>query len=299
MAAQTEVTRATNLHAAAVADVRRATRDLVNDDVSVAEVVAKALRLIAPFNSFDVIATAEDPVMPETIGKPILYVVQTAASVPDTISGMSGASLDLYLHRPAYAVPLDVDDLGDDLARHAIYGDMQSLGRREAGEVREDRARLAIRGLWLHLPVIGRPNGENMFASTLAGRVAQDLSIGRRGEIASQRSGYSTGSTTAHRAAVDGQGQATAVRVVSTDEHTRERRLTVDMAMVLRSSTVGNGELARGAGAYLDTLVGGCEAGLGRVVTAELLPDRDASKNPSAPLRLAVRITFVSALPSK
>lgn len=265
MAAQAEVTRATRLHEAASAEVRRATAALVNDDTAVAEVIASGLTDLRLFDGYDIAATAEHPSMPTEIARPTLYAVQTAAPELDVVSGRVSCPVEIVLHRPWWGGRLDVDDLPDRLAERQVYIDTHGTGSHRVGDVSEDRARLTVRGVWQDVPAIRRLNGENMFGQTLAGRVAEHCSQGRRGEVASQRDGYSTGSTTALRAAVQGQGQATPARIVSTNEKTGQRRASVDVSITLASNTVGNGILGTETTAYLRSMVGGCESGLGRV----------------------------------
>jgi hypothetical protein len=232
--------------------------------------------------------------MPKTMTKPILHLVQTAAAEQDTISGRSSGLVEAYLHRPAWGVPLDLEDLPDLLAEAEVYADVQSLGTIGSTEDRQDRARLSVRGIWHGVPVIGDPNGAHIFGQTLAGRVATYLSRGRRGEVQMAREG-GLGSTSALAAAVAGQGEA---RITSTTKTGDERRVTVDVVMAFRSTTVGTGLLADGVRDYLPTMTDNCEPGLGRVASVEMIPHDDGTNRHSDALKVSARFVFLSRLPA-
>jgi hypothetical protein len=296
MVAQAQVTRARRLHEAASAEVRRATAALVNDDTTIADEVASALTALGLLDGYAITATAENPSMPAKIGRPTLYVVQTAAPERDVVSGRVSSPVEIVLHRPTWGMPLDVDDLPDRLADRQVWIDTHGTSSHEVGDLREDRARLTVRGVWQAIPAIRRLNGESRFGQMLAGLVASYCSQGRRGEVASQRDGYSTGSTTAHRAAVQGKGEAEPARIVVTDEKTGQRRASVDVTITLASNTVGSGILGPEATGYLRSMIGGCESGLGRVESVEFLPDANADRRSvtSAALTIRARFMFVS-----
>lgn len=296
LVARTKVDVCTDRLQSADDRVRRARAGLLNDDVSLAAVLAAAIGELPAFAGFQIVTGTEAPAVPKSITRPRLHLIQTAATEHDAISGRSTGLVDAYLHRPTYARPLEADDLGEDLTRMEVYTDVASLGTRVVGDIHEDRARFGVRGVWPDVPIISTPNGVNIFGQTLAGRIAKHLSIGRPGPLRRAREG-GLGSTTAHAAAVSGQGAALVKEV---KEVGNERRTTVDVALTLHSTTVGTSLLASGVNDHLPTYNGNCEAGLGRVESVQVLPGHREAKSDNRntqELRLDVRFIFHSRVP--
>ncbi|GAB2878533.1 hypothetical protein [Nocardioides pacificus] len=270
--------------------LKRAERNVLNDDTSIVAAVASALADYSPLSGITIVPTTETPSIPATIERPTLYLVQTAAPKHDTVTGRSSGLVEAYLHRPTWGISLDVDDLPDYLARTQVYTDARSLGSAKRGEVMEDRASLSVRGIWQEVPVIDKPNRADIFGQTLAGRVAQHLSRGRRGNVAQPHEG-GVGSTTALASAVMAQGEG---RITGTTMSGGKRHTTVEVTMALRSSVVGRSMIAEESTAYLMDRVGTCESGLGRVASVEMMPTDEKSSNPHSPMRLGVRFVLVS-----
>lgn len=273
--------------------LRTATRNLINDDTSLADAISPVLAALPTLACVEVVSVTETPDLPDTVSAPVLYLVQPAARKSDPISGRVSGEVEVIYARPAWGQPLpDADDLAAALNRAQVYSDGFGMGSSEVGGHWEDRARIGVRGAWpIGLPVISSPNGAHVFAQTLAGRIATHASRGRRGVPTQAREG-GLGSTTALANAVAGQG-AVLSETSTESKGTRTTAVVADLA--LRSGTVGNSTIAEDAREYLHALVGQCEAGLGRITSADLNPHpNDNGKDPSTPLRLAARVVFAS-----
>jgi hypothetical protein len=268
----------------------KAGRALLNDDISIADLVASALPNVKGFDAFDIIPTAETPTAPSTIGKPVLYLRQTAAPKHDAISGRSSGTVEATLYRPAWGRSLDVEDAPEALAKAEVYADVNSLGSVTLGEVVEDRARFTVNAAWQPVPVISEPNGGHRFGSLLAGQVARHLSIGRRGQALTPRFDGGLGSTSALSAAVSGQGES---KMTGSTVAKGIRSTTVEVTLALASQTMGTGQMAKEFAEYLPTMVGSCAEGLGRIIEASIVPTGGAERHDDV-LRMSVRATFTS-----
>lgn len=277
------------------ARLRAAERNLVNDDTSLADVISPVLAAMPTLVGVEVVSTTETPLTPGDISAPVLHLLQHKAAKPDPISGRVSGEVEIIYFRPTWGKPLpDADDITDALNRAQVYSDAFSAGTRKSGSHREDRARIGVRGAWpTGLPIISRPNGANMFAQTLAGRIATHTSQGRRGLPAQAREG-GLGSTTALTQAVAGQG---AVLSESSTEGNGKRTTTVTVDLAFRSGTVGNSTIASEAGDYLRSLAGRCEEGLGRITSADLTehPTEDSRDDPAKAVSMVARVVFASA----
>lgn len=271
----------------------KATRSLVNDDHSLADAVAPVLAALPTLAGVQIVSTTETPDAPGDVSAPVLHLVQREAAKSDPISGRVSGEVEVIYSRPAWGQPLpDADDLADALNRAQVYSDVFGTGSRETSTHREDHARITVRGAWTAgLPVISSPNGSHVFAQTLAGRIADHASRGRRGLPMQAREG-GLGSTTALGSAVKGQGE---VLSESSAESTGRRTTTLVAGVVLASGTVGNSTIANDAREYLRSLVGHSEAGLGRIESAELTAHPNDDADPNKPLRIAARVAFASA----
>lgn len=275
----------------AEARLRKAERNLVNDDTSLADAIASALRGVPNLHGVEIVTTTETPKVSDTLAAPVLYLVQAKAAKPDTISGRVAGEVEMVLARPAWARPLDGDDLADVLNAAQVYSDVYSLGTGKVGDHDEDRARIVVRGAWgKGLPTISRVNGQSVFSQTLAGRIAEHASKGRRGIPRQAREG-GLGSTTALSRAVAGQGE---VSSQSSTTKGKERTTTLVVEMAFSSQTVGHAVIAKDAGDLLRSLPGHCESGLGRCLSADLVTSKYDSTNPDKPLHLAARVVFTS-----
>lgn len=293
--AQAEVTLINEDIAREEARLSKATRDLINDDTSLADAIAPVLAGLPSLAGVEVLSVTETPDLPDTIPAPVLYLVQQTAGKSDPISGRVSGEVEVIYARPAWGQSLpDADDLAEALSRAQVWSDGFGMGSREVGGHWEDRARIGVRGAWpTGLPVISSPNGASMFAQTLAGRIADHASRGRRGVPTQAREG-GLGSTTALANAVAGQGD---VLSQSSTDSKGTRTTTVVADLALRSDTVGNSTIANDGREYLHSLVGHCEAGLGRITSADLTTHpNDDGTDPNKPLRLAARVVFASAL---
>jgi hypothetical protein len=280
----------------AEARLSKATRNLINDDTSLADVIAPVLASLPSLTGVEVLSVTETPDLPDTVSAPVLYLVQRTARKSDPISGRISGEVQVIYARPAWGQPLpDADDLADALNRAQVWSDGFGMGTRDVRGHWEDHARIGVRGAWpAGLPVISSPNGANVFAQTLAGRIADRASRGRRGLPMGARYDGGLGSTSALVNAVKGQG---AVLSESSTESNSKRTTTVVADLALWSPSVGNSTIASEGAAFLQDLVGGCEAGLGRVETAELVANPNDNGDPNKTLRLAARVVFTSALP--
>lgn len=271
----------------------QATRNLINDDTSLADVIAPVLAGLPSLAGVEVVSVTETPDLPDAVTAPVLYLVQRTAGKSDPISGRVFGEVEVIYARPAWGQQLpDSDDLADALNRAQVYSDGFGMGSREVGGHWEDRARIGVRGAWPSgLPVITRPNGAGWFAQGLAGHMADHASRGRRG-MPMVASDGGLGSTTALTVAVTGQG---AVLSESSTERDGKRTTTVVADLAFTSGTVGNAMIASDVRAFLPSIVGRCESGLGRIQSAELVSNPNDDANPDKPLRIAAHVVFASS----
>lgn len=278
---------------AAEARVKRAKRNLINEDVTIATALATAIRALDVFPGYTITPTAEAPrTLPATVEVPTLYVVQTQASTRDLISGRVSGLLSLRLHRPKWGNRLDVDDLPDVLVREQVYVDTHAVMTRGDAGVCEDETQVSVRGVWPLLPVITRPTGDVRFGPILAGLAAEQAGRGFKGDPkGTVYDGLS--STSARGRAVTGQGES---RILSASGKNGERRTAVETTMAFRSAVVGGAQITEAVSAHLATLTGTCWEGLGRVVSVDrIAPVADRSNKANAPVRISAQVTFLSA----
>jgi hypothetical protein len=261
MAAQADVTRCGGLLAAAHNEVRRAERNLINDDAGLAETVLPALDKILPGVPVEV-HTVKPETAPETL--PVLRVMQTKESVRDKIGGYMSGDLEVVGYFPTWTAGvslLDSEELTNALTDSGVR--MHELGVRtqieKTGGAVLHRASVPVRFATEAVPVIGgNPNHNNVsyFAQALAGEVRQS----------SWR--YTTGAFGFSSKAEN--HEVTKVSVDDKGVRRIEARFTVTTKPVGVSNADTRNDAAKAAQRVLSDLGGRFATGLGRVETARV-----------------------------
>ena len=241
--------------------VQRAERALINDDTSMADVLADVLReLYAGHLPVHVVTLAAD-VKPNDNGDPVLYVVQEKSATNN--GGILSGSLALTYFRRKMHTVLDVQDIEAACRTHGYGMDFRMGYSTDHGTYFQDKASVSVERAWLPVPVLDREPDDvdfDRFATVVWNTLRNAVTPSHRGPRL-----YATGEESDGRA----YAQPVSRTVVDRSSNGSERRVTLEVVSKVWRDVEGTGAPVALLREAVAGMVGTMTDDIGRIASVE------------------------------